>query len=86
MLAYCQHTANPKGWLLLYLTDQVIEENLRLSDAVCDALQIINFLQDIEQDYVENDRIYLPLDEMRRFGVSEDHPTTPMRSRPAIAD
>ncbi len=73
VLAYCAHSANPVGRLLLHLTGQATADNLRRSDAICSALQIINFLQDIEQDYVENNRIYLPQDDMRRFGVTEHH-------------
>jgi phytoene/squalene synthetase len=42
-----------------------------MSDAICSALQLINFLQDISQDYTENKRIYLPQDELQRFQVTE---------------
>jgi len=73
VLGYCKNSANPIGRLLLYLIGQATEENLRQSDAICSALQVINFLQDIEQDYDENNRIYLPLEEMRQFGVTEEH-------------
>ncbi|WP_455203071.1 squalene synthase HpnC [Kaarinaea lacus] len=73
VLAYCKNSANPIGRLLLHLTRQASPHNLELSDHICSALQIINFLQDIEQDYYENNRIYLPQDEMLRFGVSETH-------------
>jgi squalene synthase HpnC len=70
---YCHYSANPVGRLLLHLMDAATPENLRRSDAVCSALQLINFLQDIEQDWVENNRIYLPQAEMAHFGVSEAH-------------
>ena len=73
VLGYCKNSANPIGRLLLHLIQQASEENLRRSDAICSALQVINFLQDIEQDYAENNRIYLPQDEMRQFKVTEDH-------------
>ncbi|KPJ95526.1 MAG: hypothetical protein AMJ55_03620 [Gammaproteobacteria bacterium SG8_15] len=68
---YCQHSANPVGRLLLYLIHQATPENLQQSDAVCSALQLINFLQDIHQDYDENNRIYFPQDEMQQWGVNE---------------
>jgi hydroxysqualene synthase len=55
---------------LLNLHGQASEENLQRSDRICSALQLINFMQDLHQDLVENDRIYLPEDEMARFGVS----------------
>ena len=43
-----------------------------MSDAVCSALQLINFVQDIDRDYREKHRIYIPLDELQRFAVSEE--------------
>ncbi len=71
VMDYCRRSANPVGRLLLYLTGQASERNLAMSDALCSALQLVNFLQDIEQDYRENGRIYIPQDEMQRFAVSE---------------
>ncbi len=70
---YCRYSANPVGRLLLYLMDAATTDNLEHSDAVCSALQLINFLQDIEQDFVENNRIYLPQADLQRFSVSEEH-------------
>ena len=71
VIDYCRRSANPVGRLLLYLANSASEENLRLSDQICSALQLINFMQDLQQDYRENNRIYLPQDEMVRFGVTE---------------
>ena len=71
VLDYCRRSANPVGRLLLHLYRQATAEKLALSDHVCSALQLINFLQDIQQDYREHRRIYLPQDEMHRHGVSE---------------
>lgn len=73
VMAYCRYSANPVGRLILHLTDEDSPENLAGSDAVCSALQLVNFLQDMAQDYHENGRIYLPGDEMKRFGVAEAH-------------
>jgi len=81
---YCRYSANPVGRLLLHLMDAATAENLERSDAVCSALQLINFLQDIEQDFVENNRIYLPQADLQRFGVSEAHFRT-QRSDDAFA-
>ena len=72
VMDYCRRSANPIGRLLLHLTGQATERNLAMSDALCSALQLINFLQDIEQDYRENGRIYIPQDEMQRFAISEE--------------
>lgn len=74
ILDYCRRSANPVGRLLLHLYGQANAENMRLSDNICSALQIINFLQDIAIDFEKNDgkqRIYLCQDEMAAFGINE---------------
>lgn len=73
VVQYCRRSANPVGRLLLHLTGNASEQNLALSDGICSALQLINFYQDLTQDYEEMSRIYLPQDEMQRYGVTEDH-------------
>ena len=73
VLDYCRRSANPVGRLLLHLFKRTSERDLASSDAICTALQLINFWQDVEVDYVNDNRVYLPQDEMRRFGVSELH-------------
>lgn len=73
LLDYCRRSADPVGRLLLHLHGSANEENLRLSDRICTSLQLINFLQDLSQDFVENGRIYIPQDEMQQWGVSEAH-------------
>jgi len=80
LLDYCRRSANPVGRLLLHLHGAADEDNLRQSDQICSALQLINFLQDMEQDYRENNRIYLPQDEIMQFGVSEADITTQRNS------
>lgn len=72
VLDYCRRSANPVGRLLLHLNGEAVEEKLVASDHICSALQLINFMQDLQQDYHENNRVYLPQDEMRRFGVTEE--------------
>lgn len=72
LMFYCRHSANPVGRLLLHLYGEATPRNVGYSDAICSALQLINFLQDLQQDYHEMQRIYLPQDEMQRFGVTED--------------
>ena len=74
VLAYCAQSANPIGRLLLHLYGQASPENIKLSDHLCSALQLINFLQDIADDFKKNadkQRIYLCQDEMAKFGVTE---------------
>jgi len=71
LLGYCKYSANPIGQLLLYLFKSVSVQNIAYSDSVCSALQIINFLQDIEQDFVEQGRIYIPIDDLTKSGLDE---------------
>lgn len=71
VLDYCKRSANPVGQLLLHLDGKPSEQQLQQSDAVCTALQLINFYQDIVQDYTEQDRIYIPQDELIAAGLQE---------------
>jgi len=70
LLEYCRRSANPVGRLLLHLYDAAGVENLRRSDAICTSLQLVNFWQDVAIDWRKG-RVYLPQDEMARFGATE---------------
>jgi phytoene synthase len=72
VLDYCRRSANPVGRLLLALYGAQTPANLAASDAICTGLQLTNFWQDIAIDWQKN-RIYLPQDDLRRFGVDESH-------------
>lgn len=69
VLGYCRYSANPVGHLVLYLCGYSDAERQQLSDATCTALQLANFWQDVVVDYGKG-RIYLPLEDLRRFGVT----------------
>jgi len=71
VMEYCRRSANPIGRLLLHLDGDPTREMLGYSDAICSALQLVNFFQDLRQDLEENDRIYLPQEEMDQYGVTE---------------
>src|SRR5687768_6999667 len=73
LLDYCRRSANPVGRLLLHLFKRTSDSNLRHSDAICSALQLVNHWQDVDIDFTRDDRVYLPQDEMARFGVTERH-------------
>ena len=73
VLDYSRRSANPVGRLLLHLFRKNSAENCDFSDRICSALQLINFWQDVRIDYETRNRIYLPQEEMRRFGVTEEH-------------
>lgn len=70
LLDYCRRSANPVGTLMLRLYGAATERNLRDSDAICSALQLINFWQDVSIDW-EKQRIYLPQEDLQRFGITE---------------
>jgi phytoene synthase len=73
LLDYCRRSANPVGRLLLHLFDAATPDNLRRSDAICSALQLINHWQDVGIDVAKPvPRIYLPQDDMARCKVSEE--------------
>jgi squalene synthase HpnC len=71
LLGYCVNSANPVGQLVLYVCGYRDAERQQLSDYTCTALQLANFWQDVAVDYGKG-RIYLPLESLAKFGVSED--------------
>ncbi|HLX86389.1 MAG TPA: squalene synthase HpnC [Terriglobales bacterium] len=70
LLGYCHYSANPVGHLVLYLCGYRDDDRQRLSDYTCTALQLANFWQDVSADFAKG-RIYLPLEDLRRFRVGE---------------
>jgi squalene synthase HpnC len=70
LLDYCRRSADPVGRLMLHLYGAADEVNVRDSDAICSALQLINFWQDVAIDW-QKARIYLPQDDLARFGIDE---------------
>ena len=81
LMDYSRRSANPVGRLLLHLfsletkpgTDPLFrfEEQAARSDAICSALQIINFWQDVAIDWRKG-RVYIPQEDLGRFGVTEE--------------
>jgi squalene synthase HpnC len=72
LLDYCRRSADPVGRLVLHLFGYRDEHRQLLSDQICSALQLTNFWQDVRRDILDLDRIYLPRQDMDRFGVSEE--------------
>lgn len=81
LLDYCRRSANPVGRLLLHLYGIDDADALRQSDAICSALQLINFWQDFTVDGPRG-RIYAPLEDRRRHGV-EGQDLLSLRDSPA---
>jgi squalene synthase HpnC len=65
LLGYCQLSANPVGRLLLHLYSVNDAQALLRSDAICSALQLINFWQDLSED-IPRGRFYLPQDQVHK--------------------
>ncbi|MBC7500298.1 MAG: squalene synthase HpnC [Herminiimonas sp.] len=72
LLDYCRRSANPVGKLMLHLYGRVDRASLEDSDAICSALQLINFWQDVGIDW-QKQRIYIPQEDLMQFGVTESH-------------
>lgn len=71
LLDYCRRSADPIGRLMLHLYGVTDEDSLRRSDAICSALQLINFWQDLGTD-TRRGRLYIPLSDCARLGVEVD--------------
>ena len=84
LLGYCRYSANPVGRLVLYVCGYRDDARQQLSDATCTALQLANFWQDVAVDY-EKGRIYLPAEDMVKFGVSEEE-IAARRAAPAFRE
>ncbi|MBC8022502.1 MAG: squalene synthase HpnC [Burkholderiales bacterium] len=74
LMDYSRRSANPVGRLVLHVFDRVGKahgHSREQSDAICSALQQINFWQDVEVDWRKG-RVYIPEEDLQRFGVLED--------------
>ncbi|MGH3424896.1 MAG: squalene synthase HpnC, partial [Nocardioidaceae bacterium] len=71
LLGYCALSANPVGEVVLHVFGRATPDRVALSDRVCTALQLIEHWQDVAEDYRAG-RIYLPGEDLRRFGVPEN--------------
>jgi squalene synthase HpnC len=72
LLGYCQLSAAPVGELVLHVFGAATRDRIALSDRICAALQVVEHLQDVAEDYTR-ERVYLPREDMRRFGCEERH-------------
>jgi len=67
---YCVLSANPVGQIVLYIFGVATPERIALSDNICTALQLVEHWQDVAED-LGNGRIYLPGEDLERFGCTE---------------
>jgi squalene synthase HpnC len=70
VLDYCRRSANPVGRLVLGIAGVHDENVARQSDAVCTALQLANFWQDLGEDWRQRNRLYVPQELLHRHGAS----------------
>jgi len=88
LLDYCRRSANPVGRLVLRIAGCATADLDRASDAVCTALQLTNFWQDVALD-LDRGRVYLPEETMRVHGARVENlgaGLTPIEWRRALAD
>jgi squalene synthase HpnC len=81
---YCELSANPVGQIVLYIFGVGTGERITLSDSICTALQLAEHWQDVAED-LANGRIYLPVEDLDRFNVSEADLAVPSAG-PAVRD
>ena len=82
LLGYCRLSANPVGRIVLHVFGAATPEREALSDRVCTALQLAEHWQDVAED-LRAGRIYLPLADLDRFGVTEADLAAP-RAGPGV--
>lgn len=70
---YCSYSANPVGRLVLILFDINDKQSFYYSDCICSALQLINFCQDFFIDIKQNQRLYIPLNEVKKYNLTYDY-------------
>ncbi len=70
LLAYCRLSADPVGEIVLHLVGRADADRVALSNRICTALQLLEHWQDVAEDHRAG-RVYLPQDDLRRFGVRD---------------
>jgi squalene synthase HpnC len=69
LVGYCRLSANPVGQTVLAIFGYATPDRLAWSDSICTGLQLVEHWQDVGEDSLVG-RVYLPMHDMRRFGVS----------------
>jgi squalene synthase HpnC len=81
---YCELSANPVGQIVLYIFGVATPRRIEFSDSICTALQLAEHWQDVAED-LANGRIYLPGEDLERFGVTEADLAAPSLTEPSLA-
>jgi squalene synthase HpnC len=84
LVQYCELSANPVGQAVLYIVGAATPERIALSDKICTALQLVEHWQDVAED-LRNGRVYLPQEDLKAHGVTEEDLARPTASRAVIS-
>jgi squalene synthase HpnC len=84
LVRYCELSANPVGHAVLYIVGAATPERIALSDKICTALQLVEHWQDVAED-LRNGRVYLPADDLKAHGVTEEDLAQPTATRAVIS-
>ena len=84
LVRYCELSANPVGRVVLYIVGAATGERIALSDKICTALQLVEHWQDVAED-LANGRVYLPQEDLKEHGVTEDDLARPTASKQVIS-
>lgn len=84
LVEYCELSANPVGQLVLHVFGVPTPDRIALSDKVCTALQVLEHCQDVAEDF-DRGRVYLPADDLDRFGVCDADLKAPVAATPMRA-
>jgi phytoene/squalene synthetase len=76
LVGYCKLSANPVGRMVLAIFGFATPERIAWSDSICTALQLVEHWQDVAEDAIVG-RVYLPMEDMRRFGVTAEELVPP---------
>jgi squalene synthase HpnC len=77
LVGYCRLSANPVGQTVLAIFGFATPERIAWSDQICTALQLVEHWQDVAEDAIVG-RVYLPMEDVRRFGVNVDELVPPL--------
>ncbi|HUN30971.1 MAG TPA: squalene synthase HpnC [Trebonia sp.] len=84
LVQYCELSANPVGQAVLYIVGAATPERIALSDKICTALQLVEHWQDVAED-LGNRRVYLPQEDLKTYGVTEEDLAQPTASPTVIS-
>lgn len=85
LMDYCDRSAASVGRVMMDIHGETDTADIDGSDALCNALQVLNHLQDCKKDYLDLDRVYLPEPWLKEAGggvedLAADHASPAVRA------